>query len=223
MSRRSPGPSNGHWLKFPAVRPLSRWLRDTTETGLTTASETVDGAEEDAAPRPGPVLRLKRLLTAPLRLLRRLRRPGAETEAAAAGTPAGAPAWRRLLPYGGVLLAGAVAGGGAGYWLSAHALARQAAALDAQQAEIARLKGLLAGYDSLILQHRKKLEAEQGRRVELENRLAMAQAELTRPPLAAGRGKAAPATIPARAGDCTLRGSSIGDALKGCLSEFNRP
>lgn len=187
---------------------------------MTTASETIDEAEEEAAPRPGHVLRLKRLLAAPmrlLRLLRRLRRPGAETDEAAA------PAWRRLLPYGCMLLAGAAAGGGAGYWLTAHALARQAAALDAQQAEIARLKGLLAGYDSLILQHRKKLEAEQGRRIELENRLAMAQAELTRPPLAAGRGTASPATIPAKAGDCTLRGSSIGDALKGCLSEFNRP
>ena len=213
----------GHWLKFPAVRPLFAWIRDTTETGLTAASETVDGAEEEAAPRPGPVLRLKRLLAAPLPLLR-LRRPGAETDEAAttAQTPAIAPAWRRLLPYGCVLLAGAVAGGGAGYGLSAHAIARQATALDAQQAEVARLKGLLAGYDTLIQQNRKKLEAERVRRVELENRLAMVQAELRRPP-AAGRGKAAPATMPAKAGDCTLRGDSIGDALKGCLSEFNRP
>ena len=47
---------------------------------MSTASETVDETEEEAAPRPSLVLRLKRLLVAPLLLLRRLRRPKVETE-----------------------------------------------------------------------------------------------------------------------------------------------
>jgi len=211
---------------------------------LSTASETVDEAGEEAMPRPGLVLRLKRLLAAPLLLLRRLRRPKEETEEEAATeavpdrrdtrreesdeeaeVPAAPSRWHRLLPYGLVLLAGAGAGGGGMYWLSAQVIARQAAVLDEQQAEVARLKGLVAGYDQLVLQNRKKLEEEQSKRVALENRLAMAQADLTRQPAAVERGAPAQAAAgpPGKAGDCTLRPGSIGSTLKDCLAEFNRP
>jgi hypothetical protein len=210
---------------------------------LSTASETVDEAEDGAIPRPGLVLRLKRLLAAPLLLLRRLRQPKAEAEEEAAEAepdrrntrreesdeeaevPAAPSPWRRLLPYGLVLLAGAGAGGGGMYWLSAQVIARQTAELGEQQEEVARLKGVLAGYDQLVLQNRKKLEEEQSRRVALENRLAMAQADLTRQPAAGGRGAPAQAAAgqPGKAGDCTLRPGSIGSTLKDCLAEFNRP
>lgn len=212
---------------------------------MSTASETVDDAEEGAVPRPSLVLRLKRLLAAPLLLLRRLRQPKTEAEAEeetaeampdrrgargeeadeATEVPAAPPPWRRLLPYGLVLLAGAGAGGGGMYWLSAQVIARQTAELGEQQEEVARLKGVLAGYDQLVLQNRKKLEEEQSRRVALENRLAMAQADLTRQPAAGGRGAPAQAAAgqPGKAGDCTLRPGSIGSTLKDCLAEFNRP
>ena len=210
---------------------------------MSTASETVDEAEDGAIPRPGLVLRLKRLLAAPLLLLRRLRQPKAEAEEETAEAmpdrrgarceevdeateiPAAPPPWRRLLPYGLVLLAGAGAGGGGMYWLSAQVIARQTAELDEQQEEVARLKGVLAGYDQLVLQNRRKLEEEQSRRVALENRLAMAQADLTRQPAAGGRGAPAQAAAgqPGKAGDCTLRPGSIGSTLKDCLAEFNRP
>ncbi len=194
-------------------------------------------------PRPNLVLRLKRLLAAPLLLLRRLRQPRAEaeeetTETApdrrgargeeadeAAEVPAAPSPWRRLLPYGLVLLAGAGAGGGGMYWLSVQVIARQTTELGEQQEEVARLKDVLAGYDQLVLQNRKKLEEEQSRRVTLENRLAMAQADLTRQPAAGGRGAPALAAAgqPGKAGDCTLRPGSIGSTLKDCLAEFNRP
>ena len=49
-----------------------------------------------------------------------------------AGVRAAPPRWRRLLPYGLVLLVGIAAGGGTLYWLSAQVIARQAAELDAQ-------------------------------------------------------------------------------------------
>jgi len=213
---------------------------------LSTASETVDETEEDAAPRPSLVLRLKRLLVAPLLLLRRLRRPkavaeGEEAEGAEpdarnarreegdeeAEAPAAPPRWRRLLPYGLALLAGAGAGGGGISWLSAQVIARQAAELGEQEEEVARLKGVLAGYDQLVLQNKKKLEEEQGKRVELENRLALAQADLARqpPPVTSSASAPGPSKNAAgagKAGDCTLRPGSIGDTLKGCLEEFNR-
>lgn len=212
---------------------------------MSTASETIDEAEEEAAPRPSLVLRLKRLIAAPVLLLRRLRRPkeeaGGEEEAEArdarreessneAEAPAASPPWRRLLPYALVLMAGASAGGGLIYWLSAQVISRQAAELDEQQTEVERLKGLVAGYDKLVLQNKKKLEEEQGKRVEVENRLAIAQAELTRqPPAAASRSSAAPrnpsaaAAEASKGGNCTLRPGTIGDTLKDCLAEFNRP
>jgi hypothetical protein len=214
---------------------------------LSTASETVDETGAEAPPRPGLVLRLKRLLAAPVLLLRRLRRRQAETEGEEAeGTEAGArgagreetteetaaptapPLWRRLLPYGLILLAGAAAGGGAINWLSAQVIARQAAELGEQQAEVERLKGLVAGYDKLTLQNKKKLEEEQGRRAELENRLALAQADLIRQPSpAASRpGTARPSAGQAEAdksGNCTLRPGTVGNTLKDCLAEFNRP
>lgn len=210
---------------------------------MSTASETVDDTEEGAMPRPSLVLRLKRLLAAPLLMLRRLRQPRAEAEEGttetapdrrgargeeadeAAEVPAAPLPWRRLLPYGLVLLAGAGAGGGGMYWLSAQVIARQTTELGEQQEEVARLKDVLAGYDQLVLQNRKKLEEEQSRRVALENRLAMAQADLTRQPAAGGRGAPALAAAgqPGKAGDCTLRPGSIGSTLKDCLAEFNRP
>lgn len=199
-------------------------------------------------PRPSFVLRLKRLLAAPLLLLRRLRQPKVEAEEEAAeavperrGTrgeeideaaevPAAPSPWRRLLPYSLALLAGAGAGGGGIYWLSAQVIARQAAELGEQEEEVARLKGMLAGYDQLVLQNRKKLEEEQGKRVALENRLALAQAQadLARQPPPATRSSASaqgPSKNAAgadKAGDCTLRPGSIGNTLKGCLEEFNR-
>ena len=206
---------------------------------MSTASETVDESEAEAAPRPGLVLRLKRLLAAPLLLLRRLRRPKAGTygeeadadrgdEEDAAGSPAAPPLWRRLLPYGLVLLAGAAAGGAAIYGLSAQVVARQAAELNARQDEAMRLKGVLAGYDKLMLQTRKKLEEEQGKRAELENRLAMAQSDLLRPsqpPAGRGggdQGASRSAAVTGKMADCTLRPGSAGATLKDCLAEFNR-
>lgn len=217
---------------------------------MSTASETVDESEAGAAPKPGLILRLRRLLAAPLSLLERLRRrkpeaEDAEAESAETGkrdagreevkseeaeAPAAPPPWRRLLPYGLVLLAGAAAGGGGIYWLSSQVVARQAAELGEQQAEVARLKDILAGYDKLILQDRKKMEEEKARRAELENRLAAAQAEQLRPPApaesradAAARKPAASATEAGKGGNCTLRPGTIGSSLKDCLAEFNRP
>jgi hypothetical protein len=217
---------------------------------LSTASETVDETEEEAAPRPSLVLRLKRLLVAPLLLLRRLRRPkvvaeGEESEDAEpaardarreeddeeAEAPAAPPRWRRLLPYGLALLAGAGAGGGAIHWLSAQIIARQSAELGEQQDEVARLKGVLAGYDRMMMKSSRKLEEEQGKRAELENRLAIAQTDLTRrpPPRDTGAprdpGSPVAGKGPASAGretDCTLRPGSVGSTLKACLEEFNR-
>lgn len=210
---------------------------------LSAASES----DEEAAPRPGLVLRAKRLLIAPLLLLKRLRRTKAapESEASEEGkprarnagreetdetaqAPATPPLWRRMLPYGLVLLAGAVAGGGAIYWLSAQVIALQAAELGEQSDDLTRLKGVLAGYDKMVLQHHKKLEAEQGRRAEIENRLAIAQTDLTRrPPPREARntvtqGAAGNASGAGKAADCTLRPGSVGDTLKACLEEFNR-
>lgn len=220
------------------------------ETGLTTASDTVDETEEEAAPRPSLALRLKRLLVAPLLLLRRLRRPPAEAdesgekpqgrardrrrdeEEEAAELPAGPPLWRRALPSLVALLLGAAAAGGAVSWLSGQVIARQSGELSAQEEEIARLKGVLAGYDRMMLQNKKKLEEEQGRRAEAENRLAIAQTDLARraaPRDAAGPGAsgARSGTVrpadPGKTGDCTLRPGSAGSSLKSCLEEFNRP
>lgn len=218
---------------------------------MSTASETVDESEAEAPPRPGLVLRLKRLLAAPLSLLERLRRrkpeaEDAEAESAETGNrdagrevvkseeaeaPAAPPPWRRLLPYGLVLLAGAAAGGGLNYWFSAQVISRQAAELGEQQAEIERLKGLVAGYDKIIVKNQKKLEEAQGKRAELENRLAAAQAEQIRQPPApaesrtdaAARKPAASATEAGKGGNCTLRPGTIGSSLKDCLAEFNRP
>ena len=211
---------------------------------MSTASDIIAESEAEAAPRPGLALRLKRLLAAPILLLRRLRQPHAGTQAGEAEAEerdlrdetadenaeasAAPPPWRRLLPYGLVLLAGAAAGGGALYWLSAQAIARQAAEIDEQQSEVARLKGLVAGYDKMMLQTRKKLEEEQGKRAELENRLAMAQADLLRQPQApSGRNSAASNASHNAAGsgktaDCTLRPGTIGSTLKSCIEEFNR-
>jgi hypothetical protein len=214
---------------------------------MNAASETVDEAGEEAgeelAPKPGFVLRLKRLLALPLRLLGRLRKPqevDAEEDAApdagrdrreasdeSEALPAAPPLWRRILPYALVLLAGATAGGGALYALSARVIAHQSARLAEQAEEVARLKDVLAGYDRMTLQQKKKLDEEQGRRAELQNRLATAQADLA-------RGHASPAPEPGAAtaaggshvrgqsGDCTLRPGSIGSTLKACLEKFNR-
>jgi hypothetical protein len=215
---------------------------------LSTASETIDESAEEAAPRPSLSMRAKRLLIAPLLLLRRLRRPKAapeseESDEARPGArdarreesdeeaqaPAAPPLWRRLLPYGLVLLAGAAAGGGAIHWLSAQVIASQSAELDERQDEVARLKGVLAGYDKMVLQNHKKLEAEQGKRAEIENRLAIAQTDLTRrPPPGEARntgGTQGPASNASGAGktaDCTLRPGSVGNTLKACLEKFNR-
>lgn len=145
----------------------------------------------------------------------------AETEA-----PAVPPLWRRLPSCGLLLLAGAGVGGSGMYWLSAQEIARQSTALDERQDEIARLKGVLAGYDKMVLQNHKKLEAEQGKRAEIENRLSMAQADLTRRPAAPAASSAPGQRNPTEAGktgDCTLRPGSIGSTLKDCLAEFNRP
>ena len=206
---------------------------------LSAASESA----EEAAPRPGFVLRAKRLLIAPLLLLRRLRRAKAAPESEEAEAPkprarnagredtheeeqapAAPPLWRRMLPYGLVLLTGTVAGGGAIYWLSAQVIALQSAELGEQNEEIARLKGVLAGYDKMMLKNSKKLEDEQGKRAEIENRLAIAQTDLTRrPPPGEGRGTGGQAAAGAgKAADCTLRRGSIGSTLKACLEEFNR-
>lgn len=210
---------------------------------LSAASES----DEEAAPRPGLVLRAKRLLIAPLLLLRRLRQPKAAPESEAseeakprarnAGreepdgaeqAPATPPLWRRTLPYGLVLLAGAIGGGSTVYWLSAQVIALQAAELGEQNDDLTRLKGVLAGYDKMVLQNHKKLEAEQGKRAEIENRLAIAQTDLTRrPPPGEARhtGTQGPVSNASGAGktsDCTLRPGSVGNTLKACLEEFNR-
>ena len=218
---------------------------------MSTASESIDEEADEATLRPGLVLRAKRLLIAPLLLLRRLRRAkapeaeekkdaskearphardarrrdGAETEDA----PAAAPTlWHRLLPYGLALLAGVAAGGVALYWLSAQIIAHQSTELGEQEGEVARLKGLLAGYDKLTLENHKKLEAEKGKRAELGNRLAIAQRDLThRPPSEVGSSTGAQGTAENHAGtgkaaDCTLRSGSIASTLKTCLEEFNR-
>lgn len=209
---------------------------------MSAASKAIDEPAEDASPQPGLALRARRLLIAPLLLLRRLRRTKAsegngEAEAAppdprsarrreadeAETSPAAPPWWRRLLPYGLVLLAGTVAGGGGIHWLSAQIVSHQAAALAQQDDEIARLKGMLAGYDKMMLDSHRKLEAEKGKQAELGNRLAIAQSDLAQRPQREGN-RHAGAAAQAGAGktlDCTLRPGSIGSALKACLEEFN--
>jgi hypothetical protein len=213
---------------------------------LSIAADTVD--EDEAAPRPGLALRLKRLLAAPLLLLRRLRRPPSEDvveeappgraddrrrekdEGAeeAAEAPAGLPPWRRALPSLLAALAGAAIAGGAAAWLSAQVVSRQSAELGAQGEEITRLKGVLAGYDKMMLQNKKRLDTEQGRRAEAENRLSQAQTDLLRqPPPRENTGAASSAGAGRQAGsmaaDCTLKPGSVGSALKSCLDEFNKP
>lgn len=209
---------------------------------MSAASKTIDEPAEEAAPPPGLALRAKRLLIAPLLLLRRLRQGKTpEEDAAEAGppdardirrseadeaeaAPAAPPWWRRLLPYGLALLAGTVAGGGGIYWLSAQIMSHQAAALAEQDDEIARLKGVLAGYDRLMLDNHRKLEAEKGKRAELGNRLAIAQSDLTRKtPPEDNRGTDATGhAVSGKGLDCTLRAGSISGTLKACLEEFNR-
>lgn len=211
---------------------------------MSTASETVDAASEEAAPRPSLVLRLKRLLAGPLLWLRHLRRrkqteveedvPPArardrrEESEEAEEIPAGPPLWRRALPYVLVLLAGAAAGGGAVYWLSAQIIAHQSIHLAEQDEEVTRLKGVLAGYDRMMLQSKKKLDEEQGKRAEVENRLSMAQTDLAQRQASAAAApgarpeKGGSASAPGKTGECTLHPGTIGSTLKGCLEEFNR-
>ena len=221
---------------------------------MSTASDTVDESGEEAPPKPSLGLRLKRLLVAPLLLLRRLRKPAAaeaaeeddaprargrdrgrgrdEAEEETEAVPAGPPLWRRALPYAIVFALGAAAAGGAVSWLSGQVIARQSAQIAEQEDDIARLKGVLAGYDKMMLQNRKKFEEEQGRRAEAENRLAMAQTDLARraapretaatPGPASPRGAAARPADPGKTGDCTLRPGTAGSTLKGCLEDFNR-
>jgi hypothetical protein len=214
-----------------------------------TASNTVEDSDDETPPKPSLGLRLKRLLVAPLLLLRRLRRTApaeaaADDEASpvrgrgreweseeAVAVPAGPPLWRRALPHAIVFALGAAAAGGAVSWLAGQVIARQSALIAEQETDIARLRGVLAGYDRMMLQSRKKLEEEQGRRAEAENRLAMAQTDLARRAApretAAGPGPggtraAARPADPGRTGDCTLRPGTAGSTLKGCLEEFNR-
>jgi hypothetical protein len=129
---------------------------------------------------------------------------------------------KRLLPCGVVLLAATATGVGVFFGWSAQRDAARAAELEALRAEVTRLKGMLAGYDRLALENRRRLEEEQSRRIALENRLAMAQAELKRT-AAAGAGNTAAAAKPAKAIDCTVRPGGLGKTLKECLAEFNRP
>lgn len=214
---------------------------------MSAASKSVDEPVEEASPPPGLALRAKRLLIAPLLLLKRMRRSKAadeneETEEAGPSqrntrreeadteeaAPTAPPLWRRLLPYGLVLLAGIAAGGGTIYWLSAQIIAHQSAELGEQQQEVTRLKGMLAGYDQMMLETHKKLEAEKGKRAELGNRLAIAQSDLTRRPPTEERRNTGPQgssgnpTDAGPGGDCTLHPGSIGSTLKACLDEFNR-
>jgi len=220
---------------------------------MPTASQAIEESAEEAPPKPSLGLRLKRLLIAPLLLLRRLRKP-APAEAAeeddappvrgrergrkeeaeeAEAVPARPPLWRRALPYAVVFALGAAAAGGAVSWLSGQAIARQAAIMAEQETDIERLRGVLAGYDKMMLQNRKKLEEEQGRRAEAENRLSIAQTDLARQaappaPVANGGTGTRPASRGGSAGsrdktgDCTLRPGAAGSTLKGCLEEFNR-
>lgn len=129
--------------------------------------------------------------------------------------PRPVPRWRRLAPQAAAFALGAALAGTTAHWLGNAAAARQAERLAAQEAEVARLKGVLAGYDTLLLQSRRRLEEEQGRRLEAENRLARAQADLARraaaPPAGAGRSI-----------DCTLHAGRAGHTLKDCLEAFNR-
>ncbi len=216
---------------------------------MSTVSETIDEAAGEAVPKPSLVLRLKRLLVAPLLLWHRLRRPlpAAATEKAedapparahdrrgdekadeTAEVPAGPALWRRALPLVLACALGAIAAAGAASWLTGRIIVRQTGLLSAQEAEIVRLKGVLAGYDRMMLQNKKKLEEEQGRRAEAENRLAQAQSDLARrlPPADAAAGlRAGPAggrPGAGKTGDCTLHPGSIGSTLKGCLEEFSR-
>ncbi|MBM3392518.1 MAG: hypothetical protein FJY34_11195 [Betaproteobacteria bacterium] len=213
---------------------------------MPTASQAIEESADEAAPKPSLGLRLKRLLVAPLLLLRRLRKPapaadaeeddappargrgrGRDEDAEEAGAgPAGPPLWRRALPYAVVFALGAAAAGGAVSWLSGQVIARQAEAMSAQDDEIVRLKGVLAGYDRMMLQNKKKLEEEQGRRAEAENRLSIAQTNLARQAAPPAASSASTATGSAgsrdKTGDCTLRPGAAGSTLKGCLEEFNR-
>ncbi len=214
---------------------------------MSPACKTVDEPAEEAAPPPGLALRAKRLLIAPLLLLGRLRQhksveENQETEEAGpsqrssrreaadaeATAPAAPPLWRRLLPYGLALLVGIAGGGGAIYWLSAQVIAHQSAELGERQDEVARLKGMLAGYDKMMLENHKKLEAEKGKQAELGNRLAIAQSDLTRRPPSeeprntGAQGAGARPADAGRSADCTLHQGSIGITLKACLEEFNR-
>ncbi|MCZ7653778.1 MAG: hypothetical protein M5R42_05085 [Rhodocyclaceae bacterium] len=210
---------------------------------MSAASKTVDEPAEEAAPPPGLALRAKRLLIAPCfcsgdcararhrkRTKKRkpCRRPRATPGAAKRMKRKRRPRHRRggaaSCPYGLVLLAGTVAGGGGIYWLSAQIISHQAAALTEQDDEIARLKGVLAGYDRLMLENHRKLEAEKGKRAELGNRLAIAQSDLTRrtPPEDDHGTDATGHAVPGKGLDCTLRAGSISGTLKACLKEFNR-
>ncbi|HMM54438.1 MAG TPA: hypothetical protein PKC23_05425 [Candidatus Desulfobacillus sp.] len=201
---------------------------------MSTAEETADAPPLAAARRSNTVIRLKRLLAFPLLLWqrwqdRREAQPSGEEEASGSAdeAAAGAKAELRLLPYAIVLLAGIAAGAGVAYGLTAHALAEQAAALQAAQGETVRLKTQLSGHDKQMLEGRKKFEEEQIRRVEAENRLAIAQADLARLQAGDNPGSAKPAGSGEQASrtansiDCTLRAGSAGSTLKDCLKAFN--
>lgn len=201
------------WLIAP-VRLLAR-LRHAK------VSETGEDAEEVAA-RPPPHNRSN---NRPHNRSNNRLEEEAKQETVSATTP---PLWRRLWPYGLVLLAGLAMGGGLMYALDAKVLAQKADELDRQAAEVTRLQALVAGYDKLVLKNDKVLASEKGRRAEAENRLASAQADLARlPQVDQGTrtdqtaGSAGQAVQGNQRGRCTLQSNSLGQTLKACLDEFN--
>jgi hypothetical protein len=179
---------------------------------------------------------------------RRASREGAERNPAAGAAVAPKPRrrLRRLLVYLSVMLAGGMGGMALAYDLFAQLLEQRSAELKLQEAKLSKYSKSVAELERrLSQQHATQLAAEtrlaaahtdneaklaelQAARTLAETRLASAlavRADNPRPQAAADNSRAVARggqTGWTRAGNCTLGGSNVRSALKGCIADMER-
>jgi len=126
--------------------------------------------------------------------------------------------WRSLAIYASVLLIGAGAGGSGAYYYLSDLIATRSVEITRQRNEIVRQAKYVA-------EAKRKIEAQQAKRIEAENRLALmlADGKIPQAGLAAGdsAGSSQGAADPHN-GNCKLRSGDVGASLKDCIADFNR-